>query len=77
MTNVSPTTVEATVIRYKRRFSDHWSGKNDQFWFAHLIAAIGDLSHSFLDTYSNKFELELTIIAAICMNWLEKLDKEK
>lgn len=64
--------VEQEVISLKRRHKQTWQDKPDWFWLLGLLEEVWELCLSLVKLRRHSPEVELTQIAAIAMNWLEK-----
>lgn len=69
-------TAELKVINYRRGYQNHWREKSNSYWFARLIEEVAELGMSLEGEHEHVPELELTQIASICINWMEKREGE-
>lgn len=63
------------VLLLKEECKDMWRDKPDGYWFARLLEEVAELSDSLLGSYNDPPQHELKQIAAICLNWLERLEE--
>ena len=68
---------EQKVILNRRVYKSHWRNQDDQYWFARLLEEVAELGMALQGEHEHKPELELTQIAGICTNWLEKKESDK
>jgi len=61
---------ELAVIELRRKHSNTWRDKSDDFWYRGLVEELLELSLSLDGQHKDSPEFELTQISAIAMNWL-------
>jgi hypothetical protein len=72
---MNETTTE--TIELKERHKTTWRDKPEWYWFISLLEEFIELGLSLIGLHKHKPELELSQIAAICLNWLEmRAEKE-
>ena len=59
------------VIVLQEYHKKTWRDKPHWYWMLGLLEEIGELTLSLLGLHKHPPEVELTQIAAICINWLE------
>lgn len=64
------------VINLTNQHSNYWRDKSDDYWFYKLLEEVGELGASLANEHEHPPELELCQISAICLNWLDKRDRE-
>lgn len=52
-----------------------WQDKPDWFWLVSLLEEVGELALALIGLHRHTPEVELTQIAGICINWIEKRSK--
>jgi len=63
-----------TTSLWKHRLT--WRDRDDNYWFARLVQEVGELGSALVGDHEHPPELELTQIAAICLNWLDRKSTE-
>ena len=66
---------EQKVILNRRVYKSHWRNKDDQYWLARLLEEVAELGMALQNEHEHTPEIELTQIASICVNWLEKREE--
>lgn len=59
------------TIELKELHKTTWRDKPEWFWFISLLEEFVELGLSLAGLHKHRPELELSQIAAICLNWLE------
>ncbi len=60
------------IISLKYEHAETWRDKSDWFWLLGLCEEVIELGLSMLGLHKGPTDWEITQIAAIAMNWLEK-----
>lgn len=66
------TRAEESVILHRRQCLNHRRDENDDYWHLMLLEEVAELTLSLRGKHKHAPELELTEIAGICINWMEK-----
>lgn len=64
---------EIQVLGTKRAYQEYWRDKDDSYWLQRLIQEIGECASVLASDHNDALEHELTQIASIALNWLEKI----
>ena len=67
---------EKEVVNHRRQYISRHRDKDDNYWLLMLHEEVAELTLSLRGKHEHSPELELTEIAGICINWLEKRESE-
>lgn len=65
-----------TVKLLMEKHADTWRDRPDAYWFSRLIREVAELSSGLSGGHGGDADYQLAVIASICLNWLEKREKE-
>jgi hypothetical protein len=60
------------IILMAEKYSKNWRSRSDWYWLYRLLQEVFELIGVMLKIHKHTQELELTQIASICANWLNK-----
>jgi hypothetical protein len=65
------------IIKLRLKYSDYWLDKSDLYWLWRIFLELLEVLGILLGTHKDPIKWELAQIAAICINWMYKKEKEK
>jgi len=74
--NITLSKVERKVIKHRRLFIFHKRDEPDDYWYRMLMEEVAELTLALEGKHEHTPDLELTEIAGICINWIEKINDE-
>lgn len=60
------------LLKRKEKYADKWGDKPESYWLGALIEEVGELGASLNGEHEHTPDLELSEIATIALNWLER-----
>ena len=63
------------VIRLQAKYKTYWRDKSDWYWAWRLFQEFCELIGSLLGLHKDPAKWELMQIAAICINWIRKMEQ--
>ena len=67
---------ETDVINYKRKYESLWRDRCDAYWLERLAQEVDELKESLNGMHGDSPEWEIRQIASICINWLERKQRD-